>query len=126
MPRVTFIYPCMGRFPGTKYIRTWQMQPLAIAVLAGLTPPEWERVFYDDRLETINYEQPTDLVAISVETYTARRGYQIADEYRKRGVPVVMGGYHVTLCPEEALQHANAVCIGDAEGVWCDILHDVS
>jgi radical SAM superfamily enzyme YgiQ (UPF0313 family) len=125
MPRVTFIYPCIGRFPGTKYIRTWQMQPLAIAILAALTPPEWERVFYDDRLEVIDYEQPTDLVAISIETFTARRGYQIADEYRKRGVTVVMGGYHATLCPDEALQHADAVCVGEAEGVWGDILRDV-
>ena len=59
MPHVTFTYQCMGRLSGTRYIRTWQMQPLAIAVLAALTPTDWERAFYVDRLETINYDQPT-------------------------------------------------------------------
>lgn len=124
MPRVTFIYPCVGRFPGTRYVRSWQMQPLAIGVLSSLTPRRWERRFYDDRLEPIDYEEPTDLVALSMETFTARRSYQIAGEYRKRGVPVVMGGYHATFRPDEVLRHADAVCVGDAEGAWPDILRD--
>jgi radical SAM superfamily enzyme YgiQ (UPF0313 family) len=100
------------------------MQPLSIAVLAALTPPEWERGFYDDRLEEIDYDEPTDLAAISIEAYTARRGYQIAAEYRRRGVPVVMGGFHATLCPEEVKEHADAVCVGEAEPVWLKILND--
>lgn len=124
MPRVTFIYPCIGRFPNTRYVRSWQMQPLSIAVLAGLTPAHWEKSFYDDRLEAIDYDAPTDLVAISIETYTARRGYQIATQFRQRGVPVVMGGYHARFCPEEVLENANAVCIGEAEGLWEEILND--
>jgi len=124
--RVTFVYPCVGRFPERRYVRSWQMQPLGIAVLAALTPPDWQKTFYDDRLEQIDYEQPTDLVAISIETYTARRGYQIAKEYRRRGIPVVMGGYHATFCPEEVLEHADAVCIGEGEGVWQHILQDTA
>jgi radical SAM superfamily enzyme YgiQ (UPF0313 family) len=124
MPHVTFVYPCVGRFPDTRYVRSWQMQPLAIGVLAGLTPPSWGRAFFDDRLEEIDFDAPTDLVAVSVETYTARRGYQIADEYRRRGVPVVMGGYHATFRHEEVLEHADAVCIGEAESVWERILAD--
>jgi len=124
MARVTFVYPCVGRFPETRYVRSWQMQPLGIAVLAALTPSDWQKNFYDDRLEQIDYGQPTDLVAISIETFTARRGYQIAKEYRRRGVPVVMGGYHATFCPEEVLEHADAVCVGEAEGVWHGILQD--
>ncbi len=124
MPRITFIYPCMGRFPGVKYVRSWQMQPLAIAVLSALTPKNWTRSFYDDRIEEIDFDRPTDLAAISVEAYTARRAYQIAAEYKRRGVPVVMGGYHPTSCPEEASEHANAIVIGEAEGVWRQILED--
>ncbi len=124
MARVTFIYPSIGRFPDTRYVRSWQMQPLGIAVLAALTPLDWQKDFYDDRLEQIDYDKPTDLVAISIETYTARRGYQIAEEFHRRGVPVVMGGYHATFCTEEVLEHADAVCVGEAEGVWNDILED--
>ena len=124
MSHLTLIYPCIGRFPGDKYVRSWQMQPLSMAVLAGLTPPDWDISFFDDRLEEINYEIETDLVAISIESFTARRGYQIAAEFRKRGVSVVMGGYHATFCPDEVLEYADAVCVGEAEGVWSDILHD--
>jgi radical SAM superfamily enzyme YgiQ (UPF0313 family) len=126
MPRLTLVYPCIGRFPGDRYVRSWQMQPLAMAVLAGLTPPAWDITFFDDRLEAIDYDAPADLVGISIETFTARRGYQIAAEYRRRGVPVVLGGYHATFCPEEAAAHADTVCIGEAEGVWPRILADAT
>lgn len=124
MPRVTFVYPSVGRFPDTRYVRSWQMQPLSIAVLSALTPPAWERSFYDDRLEEIDYAAPCDLAAISIETYTARRGYQVAAEYRRRGVPVVMGGYHATFRPDEVLRHADAVCVGEAEPLWARMLAD--
>jgi radical SAM superfamily enzyme YgiQ (UPF0313 family) len=93
-------------------------------VIAGLTPPEVEIAFFDDRMEAIRYDEPTDLVAISVETYTARRAYQIASEYRRRGVPVVMGGFHATLCPEEVARYAEAVVVGEAEEVWHQVLAD--
>ena len=66
----------------------------------------------------------TDLVAISIETYSAKRGYHIAAQFRRRGIPVVIGGYHATLCPEETKEHADAVCIGEAESVWPTILQD--
>ncbi|MBL8169896.1 MAG: B12-binding domain-containing radical SAM protein, partial [Acidobacteria bacterium] len=95
--RLTFVHPCIGRRTGEPYIRAWQMEPLAPATLAGLTPQDVEIRFYDDRMERIPFDEPTDLVALSVETYTAKRSYQIASEYRRRGVPVVMGGFHPTL-----------------------------
>ena len=91
---LTLIHPCVGRRVGEQYIRSWQMEPLAPAALAGLTPPDVRLSFYDDRMEVIPYDRPTDLVAISVETYTAKRAYQIAFEYRRRGVPGVVGGFH--------------------------------
>jgi radical SAM superfamily enzyme YgiQ (UPF0313 family) len=100
------------------------MEPLVFAILAALTPPDIEIAFFDDRLELIPYDDPTDLVALTVETYTAQRAYQIASEYRQRNVPVVMGGYHPTLQPEEALQHAETVVIGDAEGIWPRLVQD--
>ena len=123
--KVTFVHPCIGRRAGQKdYIKTWQMEPLAPAVLAGMTPEDVDIAFYDDRIETIPYEEPTDLVAISVETYTAKRAYQIASEYRRRGVPVVMGGFHATLVPDEVSTYAESVVIGEAEGLWPEVVED--
>lgn len=122
--RLTLIHPCIGRRVGEKYIRTWQMEPLAPAVLRGLTPSDVDVKFYDDRMEDIPYDERTDLVAISVETYTARRAYEIATEYRKRGVPVVMGGFHATLVPDEVAEYADAVVIGEAEGLWPRVIDD--
>lgn len=122
--RLTIVYPCMGRRVGEPYIRSWQMEPLAPAALAGLTPPGVEVKFYDDRMELVPFDEPTDLVAISVETYTAKRAYQIASEYRRRGVPVVMGGFHPTLVPEEVGEYAEALVIGEAEGLWPGLIAD--
>lgn len=100
------------------------MEPLAFAILAGLTPPGAEVEFFDERLEAIPEDHQTDLAALTVETYTARRAYQIAARLRQRGVPVVMGGYHPSFLPEEALQFADAVVIGDAEGIWEQVVAD--
>jgi radical SAM superfamily enzyme YgiQ (UPF0313 family) len=123
--KLTLIHPCIGRHPGdSRYIRSWQMEPLAPAVLAGMTPSDISIRFFDDRLERIAFDEPTDLVALSIETYTAMRSYQIASEYRRRGVPVVMGGFHATLCPEEVSRYADAVVIGEAESVWVELLDD--
>lgn len=100
------------------------MQPLCFAILRRLTPSGITTVLYDERLEPIPLDEPADLVAMTVETYTARRAYQIAAAYRQRGVPVVMGGYHPTFLPEEALQFCDAVVVGDAEGIWPQVLED--
>src|SRR5262245_18744553 len=122
--RLTLIYPSVGRKEGKPYVRAWQMQPLSMAVLAGLTPPDVEVRFYDDRMEEIPFDEPTDLVAMSVETFTALRAYKIARAFRARGVLVVLGGYHVTLIPEEGRREADAIVIGDAESVWRQLLDD--
>jgi radical SAM superfamily enzyme YgiQ (UPF0313 family) len=124
--RLTFVHPCIGRRRGQPYIRTWQMEPLAPATLAGLTPRDRDtRIrFYDDRTESIPFDEPTDLVALSVETYTAKRSYQIASEYRRRGVPVVMGGFHATLVPDEASEYAESIVIGEAERLWPQVVED--
>ncbi len=122
--RLTLIFPAIGRRRGTPYLRLWQMEPLSMAMLAALTPRDIELRFYDDRLEDIPFDEPTDLVAMTVETYTARRAYQIASEYRKRRVPVVMGGFHPSLCPDEAARFAETVVIGEAENLWPRVVDD--
>lgn len=122
--RLTLVQPCIGRRPGERYLRTWQMEPLSLATLAGLTPAGVEVRLVDDRLEPIPYDAPTDLVAITVETYTALRAYQIASEYRRRGVPVVMGGFHAMLAPEEVERYAESVVVGEAEAVWPEVVDD--
>ncbi len=122
--RITLIHPCVGKLPGEKYIRAWQMEPLPMAQLAALTPDDIQITFWDDRMEDIQYDKPTDLVAISIETYTARRCYEIATEFRKRNIPVIMGGFHATLCPDEVAEYADTVIIGQAERTWENVLKD--
>ena len=122
--KITIIHPCIGRIPGKDYIRSWQMQPLPAAYQAALIPKDVSIAFFDDRLEPIPFDETTDLVAMSVETYTAKRAYQIATEYRRRGVPVVMGGFHPTLVPNEVLEYAEAVVVGEAEQTFPQLIED--
>lgn len=123
--RITFIKPNIGRMEHSLYVDEGRMEPLMLAVLAGLTPPDVECVLYDDRMESIPFDEETDLAAITVETYTARRAYEIAAEYRRRGVPVILGGMHITLLPEEAAEHADSIFLGDAETLWATVVEDV-
>jgi hypothetical protein len=99
--KVTFLRPNIGRLLDGPYIDEGRMEPLTLGVLAAYTPPDVECVLYDDRMEDIPFDELTDLAAITVEIYNARRAYEIAAEYRKRGVPVVMGGFHPTLVTDE-------------------------
>ncbi len=123
--RISLIYPALGHRQGASYIRSWQMEPLPIAALAGLMPADIDLLFFDDRMEKIGYDAPADAAFISVETYTARRAYQIASEFRQRGVPVVMGGFHASLCPDEVERYAEAVVVGEAEGILPLLLDDL-
>ena len=75
------------------------MEPLQAGVLAELTPPDVDCLLFDDRMEAVDYDERVELAAITVETHTARRAYEIAAEYRARGVPVILGGFHPTLLP---------------------------
>ena len=122
--KILFILPAIGRKDGEEYIGTWKMEPLMIAALKALTPPDIETYFFDDRIESIDYSMDVDMVAISVETYTASRAYRIAAKFRQRNITIVMGGYHVTAVPEEAAEHADCVIVGNAESVWGMMLAD--
>ena len=123
--KLTLIKPNMGRMTaGQPYVDEGRMEPLQLGVLAGLTPPDVEVVLYDDRFEEIPYDEQTDLVALTVEAFTARRSYEICLEYRKRRVPAIIGGMHPTLLPEEAAQHADSIFLGDAEHLWQQVIDD--
>jgi len=117
--RIAFIRPNLGDFRGND-----AMEPLVFALLAARTPAEVDVECHDERLAPVPLDRAVDLVALTVETYTARRAYQIAAHYRRRGIPVVMGGYHPTLLPEEVAQYCEALLIGDAEGTWERIVAD--
>jgi radical SAM superfamily enzyme YgiQ (UPF0313 family) len=119
LKRISLVRPNMGDYRSTD-----ALPPLSMAVLAARTPKEIELSFHDDKVEQIPEDDTPDLVAITVETFTARRAYEIAKRYREQGIPVVMGGYHPTFLPDEALRHADSIVIGDAEGSWERLLND--
>lgn len=104
--------------------RIWK--PLGLLVLAGLAPPEWEIAVVDENLGIPDYAiQPRpDLVGITAFTSQAKRAYQLAAEFRSRGVPVVMGGIHATMCEEEAGRRVDSVVKGEAEQIWPQVLAD--
>ncbi len=119
--KLKIIFPEWGHFP-LLYRR--YIPPLGIATIAALTPQEWEIEFIDERIESLTIKDDADLVAISIMTPQALRGYEIADTYRSLGIKVVLGGVHVSLAPEEAKEHADAIVVGEAEGVWQQLLSD--
>ena len=93
---------------------------LGLLTVAGLTPPEHD-VQYREVAELPPDDQPLepfDLVGISSFTAQIGEAYALADRYRASGVPVVLGGLHVSLLPEEAAEHADAIVVNGAEGAW--------
>jgi len=97
---------------------------LSLPAIAAYTPEHWEVEVQDEAVREINLDYPADMVGISVMTCYAPRAYQLADEFRKRGVPVVLGGVHPTYCPDEALQHCDAIVTGEAEESWPRLVDD--
>ena len=91
---------------------------LMIPLMAGLTPDDYDVTLCDERLEDIDFDAGWDLVGMTTTIGASLRAYQLADEFRKKGVPVVFGGFHATLQTEEALKHADAVVQGEADLVW--------
>jgi len=97
---------------------------LSLTTLAALTPKGIEVTIEDENVEEIKFDDRPDLVAISIITPLANRGYAIADRFREMSVPVVIGGFHATWMPEEAGQHADAVVLGEAEQAWPRVIED--
>jgi radical SAM superfamily enzyme YgiQ (UPF0313 family) len=106
--------------------QTFKVQKVNLPLLAALTPPEHSVRIVDEAFVPDDIDEEVDLVGITVMTDLALRAYQIADTYRQRDVKVVMGGIHTTVLPGEALQHADAVVIGEAEEVWPKLLSDAA
>jgi radical SAM superfamily enzyme YgiQ (UPF0313 family) len=98
--------------------------PLAIPTLAGLTPAKHHVKIVDEMVEPINFDERCDIVGLSAMTCKATRAYEIATEFRRRGIPVIMGGIHATVCPEEVAKHVDCVVVGEADEIWRSILED--
>jgi radical SAM superfamily enzyme YgiQ (UPF0313 family) len=101
------------------------LPPLLFSILKPLTPLDIALTFFDENIEVIPEDFSCDAAAISIDTFTARRGYVLAERFRKRGIPVIIGGIHATLCPEEAGEYADAVIVGEAEDTWSTVITDL-
>lgn len=97
---------------------------LALTILAALTGEEWKISIIDENVDAIDFSDLPDLVAISIMTPLAKRGYEIADAFRGKGVSVVLGGIHPTMMKDEAKTHADSVVMGEAEETWPLVLSD--
>ncbi len=116
----------MHKFHLGSFTRSSREVPLSLSSLAALAPaPDLEYRLVDESVEPVPLDWPADLVGISVLTGTARRAYALADHYRRRGVPVVLGGVHVTLLPDEAARYADSVVVGMAEQSWPRLVADL-
>ncbi len=107
-----------------KVIKNIWFARLTLTALAALTPPEIEVKITDENVEPIDFEEEVDLVGVTGMVMHAPRAYQIAQKFRQRGIPVVMGGPHASSLPLEAKEYADAVVIGEAESVWQGLMDD--
>jgi radical SAM superfamily enzyme YgiQ (UPF0313 family) len=105
-------------------VRTLALPPLSLALLAGCTPPRYEVRIVDEAFEDIDFDQTVDLVAVTCMTPLAPRAYAVAQEFRRRGIPVVLGGIHASMLPQEAIRFADSVVTGEAEATWATVLED--
>ncbi len=119
--RIHLIYPDWGHFP---LVYRRYIPVMGPAIVAALTPADIEIVYTDERISSIDFDMQCDMVAISMMTSQANRAYEISRRYREKGVYVVLGGVHVSLMPEDASQHADAIAVGEAEGTWPELIAD--
>ena len=108
------------------FVRSMREAPLTLTTLAALAPKNLDINFnlVDESIDVVPLDEQADLVGISVLTGTAQRAYTLAKHFRSRGIPVVLGGVHVTIMPEEAICHADSIVIGTAEITWPQLLRD--
>jgi radical SAM superfamily enzyme YgiQ (UPF0313 family) len=97
---------------------------MALPTIAGLTPSDWDVEIHDARTTPVDYDRKVGLVGITSYTADITSACEIADGFRSKGVKVVMGGVHVSVLPDEARQHADAIVVGEAEAVWKRLLRD--
>ncbi|MBI3814861.1 MAG: radical SAM protein [Nitrospinae bacterium] len=104
--------------------RSFWFARLSLTMVAALTPKDIDVSIIDENIDNVNFEADVDMVGITVMTAHATRAYEISRKFRDRGVKVVLGGIHPTAVPDEAMQHADAVVAGEAEGIWQDVIED--
>ena len=102
--------------------RFLNFQQITMPYLAALTPPHWQVEHIDEEVGPVDFSAKVDLVGITFHTPSAQHAYEIARKFRSRGIPVVLGGPHVTLVPEEAAEHADVIFVGEVEGLWQQFL----
>ena len=125
--KVLLVQPSRIQPDGTVYKnKSRWLLGMTLPYLAALTPAGIDVAIKDDLYENIDFDEPCDLVGLTCMSHQASRAYQIADAFRRRGKPVVIGGFHATLAADEALGHADAVVVGEAEGVWPQLLEDAA
>jgi len=123
--RILFVQPSRYRQDGTLYkARKRWLLGMTLPYVAALTPPGHDLELVDDCYQDVDFDTPRDLVAMTCMSHQSRRAYELAQGFRKRGVPVVMGGFHVSLAPEEALEHVDSIVYGEAEGAWQQLVAD--
>jgi len=121
--KVKLIFPSWEKLP---FQTPFDLAPLGLSTFAGLLPKDWEITLVDENLRPVDLDDSPDLVGISMLlTAQAKRGYEIGDAYRRRGIPVIMGGIHTNLMPEEAAEHADTVVACEVEAVAEDLLADM-
>lgn len=121
--KISLIYP-QWKDRGLNSVSLFRVPPLGLIQLAMLTPAEWDVEIVDENTSTINFDAPTNLVGLSGMTALAPRAYEIADEYRRRGIKTVMGGVHASVLPDEVLAHVDSVVIGEGDEIWPQVLQD--
>jgi len=124
-PRLVLIHPAqdIDRL-GSRRRRKSSVPKLNLPLLAARADDRFDVSIVDECIEDIDFSIQPDLVGITVITQVAHRAFEIADRYRRRGVKVVLGGFHVSFFPDEAAPHADALVIGEAEGAWDELLKD--
>ena len=122
MNKLLLINP-VGQVSGYLLSKFSTIPPLSLAYVAAVTPPHWEVKIVDENFGRFEYEE-ADLVGISAFTSNINRAYEIAQTYRQRNIKVVIGGIHASMLPDEVLQYADTVVIGEAEGIWSKIIQD--
>ena len=122
--KIKLIQPAMIQRPMDTKLKTRMAPSLALLTLANLTPKEHEVIIENENVESINFDEKVDLVAITVTVDVMNRAIEIAKEFRKRSVKVVAGGIHITADPKGAYGYFDAICVGMAERIWQRILFD--
>ncbi|NQU74551.1 MAG: B12-binding domain-containing radical SAM protein [Candidatus Omnitrophica bacterium] len=122
MPRLLLINPSIAH-KSIGAIRETAWPPLNLPYLAAVTPDHYEIEVIDENVQPFEYRE-ADIVGITALTASVYRAYQLAQVYRNRGIPTIMGGIHVSMMPEEALRFCDAVVIGEGEDIWHKVLED--